>query len=165
LVIKTLLDHIHEHDGRGRRVESIGFRDDMAVMRKFLLLSALMAMGGCAMLPFGGPPAATAPTTPVFFQPLSTALDADALSAIASAAAAAAQQPDESVTVVGAADTAGGTDANKALSRARARAVAAQLAADGVAAGRIHAWGIGEAGHAGNHAQANRRVLITIGGG
>ncbi len=117
------------------------------------------------MLPFGGPPPATSPDTPVFFQPFSTSLDAAAISAIASAAAAANQAPDAPVTVVGAADSIGSTDANKALSHQRAEVVAAQLEADGVPAARIHAYGIGEAGAPGNEAQVNRRVLIRIGNG
>jgi outer membrane protein OmpA-like peptidoglycan-associated protein len=132
-------------------------------MRKFLVISLLCGVSACAYLPFGGPPAATSPATPVFFQPFSAALDPDATSAIASAAAAANQAPDAQVTVTGAADTVGSSDANKALSRQRALAVAAQLQADGVAPSRIHAYGIGEAGRPGNEAQANRRVLIRIG--
>jgi outer membrane protein OmpA-like peptidoglycan-associated protein len=123
----------------------------------------IFGIAGCAYLPFGGPPPATSPETPVFFQPFSASLDPDAVSAVASAAAAAAQAPDAPVTVTGAADTVGSTEANKALSRERADAVAAQLEADGVASTRIHAYGIGEAGRPGNQAQVNRRVLIRIG--
>jgi OOP family OmpA-OmpF porin len=127
------------------------------------MMALLTSAAGCAYLPLGGPPASTAPATPVFFQPLSAQLDPDALSAIASAAAAANQAPDAPVTVTGAADKVGTSDANKLLSRQRAAAVAAQLESDGVASTRIHAYGIGEAGLPGNEAQANRRALIRIG--
>ncbi len=132
-------------------------------MRKFFRLTMLFSVAGCAYLPFGGPPAATSPETPVFFQPFSASLDPDAISAIASAAAAANQAPAAPVIVTGAADSIGTTEANKALSRERADAVAAQLETDGVATTRIHAYGIGEAGRPGNEAQVNRRVLIRVG--
>jgi outer membrane protein OmpA-like peptidoglycan-associated protein len=132
-------------------------------MRKFLMISLLCGVSACGAWPFAGPPPTTAPVTPVFFQPFSVTLDSAALSAIASAAAAANQRPDAAVMVAGAADSVGSTGANKALSRERAQAVAAQLQADGVATGRIHSYGIGEAGRPGNEAQVNRRALIRIG--
>jgi outer membrane protein OmpA-like peptidoglycan-associated protein len=131
-------------------------------MRKILMISLLCGVAGCGMQ-FGGTPPSTSPVTPVFFQPFSASLDPDAVAAIASAAAAAKQSPDAPVTVTGAADSVGTTQANKALSRERADAVAAQLAADGVATPRIHAYGIGESGRPGNEAQVNRRALIRIG--
>ncbi len=120
------------------------------------------ALGGCALNPFAGPPVPMTPDTPVFFQPLSTSLDQPALDTIAQAAKAAGELPADNVTVVGAADTAGPTQANAALSKARAQAVAAQLQADGVAPDRIHAFGVGETGAPGNTTQAARRVLIRI---
>lgn len=134
-------------------------------MRKILYISLLLGVAGCSYLPpyLGGPQVATAPETPVFFQPFSAALDASALTAIAAAAAAAQQQPAADVTVTGAADTVGSTQANMVLSKARAQAVAGQLVADGVTMSRIHAYGIGETGRPDNKAQANRRVLISIG--
>jgi outer membrane protein OmpA-like peptidoglycan-associated protein len=135
------------------------------MMRKFLFISLLLAVSACAYLPpeLGGPQVATSPNTPVFFQPFSTALDGAALTSIAAAAAAAQQRPSADVSVIGAADSFGTTQTNVALSKARAEAVAGQLAADGVAPSRIHAYGIGETGRPDNTAQANRRVLISIG--
>jgi outer membrane protein OmpA-like peptidoglycan-associated protein len=147
-----------------RRIPTLQWTKRAGVdMRVFLLFGVLCGVAGCAYLPLGGAPAATSPETPVFFQPFSASLDPDAVSAIASAAAAANQAPDAAVTVTGAADSVGTTDANKALSRERADAVAAQLEADGVPSARVHAYGIGEAGRPGNEAQVNRRVLIRIG--
>jgi outer membrane protein OmpA-like peptidoglycan-associated protein len=128
-------------------------------------MGAVLAVSGCASLnPFAGPPVPMTPDTPVFFQPHSTALDQPAMDTIAQAAKAADELPADHVTVIGAADSAGTTQDNAVLSKARADAVAAQLVADGVASGRVHAYGVGETGAPGNTAQAARRVLIRISG-
>jgi outer membrane protein OmpA-like peptidoglycan-associated protein len=136
-----------------------------AFMRRVLILGSFLAMAGCAQLnPFAGPPVPMTPDTPIFFQPLSTALDQPALATVAQLAQAAGEQPDARVIVTGAADTVGTTQANTALSKARADAVARQLAADGVAVSRLHTHWVGETGSPGNTAQASRRVLVHIGG-
>ncbi|MDE8345324.1 MAG: OmpA family protein [Acidocella sp.] len=139
-------------------------------MRKFLTFSALLggsvfSLAGCASLPFFGHPAATAPATPVFFQPASAALDGPALAAVKSAATAAMGKPDAEVIVVGAADSVGNTAANKLLAASRADAVAAALSADGVAKSRIYAESAGVAASptpTGIPAQFARRAMIRI---
>ena len=142
-------------------------------MQKLLMISLLcgsaVSLTGCAGMlqnfPGMGPPAATAPATPVFFQPFSAALDQPALNNITSAAKAANAQPQARVIVVGAADTVGSAPANKYLSETRAQVVADALVADGVAQDRIHTRAIGETAlslPANTPAQFSRRVLIRI---
>jgi outer membrane protein OmpA-like peptidoglycan-associated protein len=135
-------------------------------MKKFLMISVLCGLAGCASLPFGGPRAASTPATPVFFQPFSAALDAPALTTIASVAQEAKEKPGTRVTVTGAADSVGSSKANKDLSQTRAQVVADALVSDGVAPGRIHTRAIGIApSHAayGTPAQYARRALIQVG--
>ncbi|OYV24438.1 MAG: hypothetical protein B7W99_02335 [Rhodospirillales bacterium 20-58-10] len=132
------------------------------MMRKILALAALCGVTGCALLPFGNPPLPTTPATPVFFQPLSSALDPAALTTIATAAKVAAEEPNAKIIVAGAADNTGDTSDNEALSRARAKHVSDQLAADGVDKTRITAYGIGQTGTLGDMSQYSRRVLIKI---
>jgi outer membrane protein OmpA-like peptidoglycan-associated protein len=131
-------------------------------MRKFIVLAAILGATGCAMMATGGPPIPTPPATPVFFQPYSSSLDQAALTTIATAAKAAAEEPNDKVVVVGAADNTGATDANKALSKARAQTVAGQLGTDGVDPARIHAYGIGETGAPMDMTQYSRRAIIVI---
>jgi outer membrane protein OmpA-like peptidoglycan-associated protein len=133
-------------------------------MRGIFVFGTVLAVGGCALNPFAGPPVPMTPDTPVFFQPLSTALDQPALTTIQQAAKAAGELPDDMVTVVGSADNTGSAQTNNALSTARANAVAAQLIADGVAPSRVHAFGAGAAGAPGDMAQAARRATIRIKG-
>ncbi|HTQ72641.1 MAG TPA: OmpA family protein [Acidocella sp.] len=134
-------------------------------MKKLLFVSLLAGLGGCASLQ--APPGPPPPASPVFFQPFSAAFDQPALVTIASVAKAANAQPDEPVTVIGAADSVGGALANKYLSETRAQVVADQLVADGVAQDRlrIHARGTIQSAQVapGAPAQAARRVLIIIG--
>ena len=130
-------------------------------MKKFLTISLLCGLVGCVSSPPPGP------ATPVFFQPFSAALDESALTAIASAAKEANQQPEARVTVTGAADSVGSIQANKYLSETRAQVVADALVSDGVSADRIHVRGVGIAlapGAVGTSAQSARRVLVQIGG-
>jgi outer membrane protein OmpA-like peptidoglycan-associated protein len=129
------------------------------------MISLLCGVSGCASLPFMGPRPASTPATPIFFQPASAALDQPALSSIESAAEAAQARPGAPVYVTGAADSIGPAAANQSLSQARAQAVAAALAADGVAATRIHTDWIGESAAPApdSRTQAARRVLIRIG--
>lgn len=134
-------------------------------MKKFLILSALAGLAGCANLdaPQGPPP----PATPVFFQPFSAALDQPALDTIATVAKAANEKPTAPVTVIGAADSVGSVKANGYLSQTRAQVVADQLVADGVDQSRliVRGKGIVQPSYAasGTAAQVARRVTIEIG--
>ncbi len=74
----------------------------------------------------------------------------------------AAEEPNAKIIVAGAADNTGDTSDNEALSRARAKHVSDQLAADGVDKTRITAYGIGQTGTLGDMSQYSRRVLIKI---
>jgi outer membrane protein OmpA-like peptidoglycan-associated protein len=135
-------------------------------MKKFLAISVLCGLAGCADMG-GAPPGPPPPATPVFFQPFSAALDPAATNTIAAAAQAANAQPNARVVVIGAADSVGSVEANKYLSETRAQVVADALVADGVAEGRIHMHGVGVApspAPTGMPAQFARRVLIEIGG-
>ncbi|WP_298216161.1 OmpA family protein [Acidocella sp.] len=131
-------------------------------MKKIIIFSMLAGLGGCASAP------QTPPATPVFFQPWSAALDQPALTTIATVAKAANAQPDAPVEVTGAADSVGDTQANEQLAQARAQAVANQLVADGVARERLRVDTVGEIKPKlvapGTPVQADRRVLIRIGG-
>jgi outer membrane protein OmpA-like peptidoglycan-associated protein len=117
---------------------------------------------------FAVPAAIAAPTSyPVFFQPWSAALDANASSTISIAAKTAQASPDAPVVVTGSADTVGGTTANKDIALTRAQVVADALTADGVAASRIAVVSAGEVASPGSapgsFAQFSRRVLIQVG--
>ena len=104
---------------------------------------------------------------PVFFQPWSAAIDANAASTIAIAAKTAAANPTYPVVVTGSADTVGSIAANKDMALTRAQVVADALAADGVAQSRIavvSTGAISSPGTAtGSYAQFSRRVLIQVG--
>jgi outer membrane protein OmpA-like peptidoglycan-associated protein len=133
------------------------------MLRKTATLSfAIFAtLGACAF--------AQTPTSsyPVFFQPWSAALDANASSTIAIAAKTAAANPTYPVIVTGSADTVGGAQANKDMALTRAQVVADALAADGVAESRIAVVSTGSISSPGtapgSYAQFSRRVLIQIG--
>jgi outer membrane protein OmpA-like peptidoglycan-associated protein len=117
----------------------------------------------------GAAACAQTPTSsyPVFFQPWSAALDANANRTIAIAAKTAAANPTYPVVVTGSADTVGSAQANKDMALTRAQVVADALAADGVGASRIavvSAGAISSPGAApGSYAQFSRRVLIQVG--
>lgn len=130
-------------------------------MKKLFIISALMCLGGCALQGHASAP----PSTPVFFKPNSAALDSAALKTIALLAHAANARPDAPVTIVGTTEDKGDTGHNNALSEERAQAVAAQLAADGVAKARLRVYGAGavDKAHGLNKAEGARRVLISIG--
>ncbi len=133
------------------------------MLRKTAALSfAIFAtLGACAF--------AQTPTSsyPVFFQPWSAALDANASSTIAIAAKTAAANPTYPVIVTGSADTVGGAQANKDMALTRAQVVADALAADGVAESRIAVVSTGSISSPGtapgSYAQFSRRVLIQVG--
>ena len=134
-------------------------------MKRLVAILTMAGLCGCAAF---GPPASTAPATPVFFSPFSADLDDSALSAIQSAAKQAIAQPDAPVYVTGAADSVGSKRANKYLSETRAQVVADQLAADGVDESRILVKGVGmltpKFVPTGTPTQGARRVLIQVGG-
>jgi len=162
------LDHTVRWHGKGRggflRIETKGADAEMKEMRKLMMISVLYGLVGCAALPGMGPPAASSPATPVFFQPFSAALDAPALSTISSAAQEAQAEPDARVVVTGAADPVGSAKANKYLSETRAQVVADALVADGVPRGRIKLRAAGAVQSPGGSTQAGRRALIQIEG-
>jgi outer membrane protein OmpA-like peptidoglycan-associated protein len=117
---------------------------------------------------FAAPAAIAAPAAyPVFFQPWSAAIDANAGSTISIAAKAAQASPDAPVVVTGSADTVGSEAANKDLAQTRAQVVADALVADGVATSRVAVVSAGEVSSpgtaAGSFAQFSRRVLIQVG--
>ncbi len=117
---------------------------------------------------FAAPAAIAGPVAyPIFFQPWSAGLDANATSTISIAAKAAQANPTFPIVVTGSADTVGGATANKDLALTRAQVVADALTADGVAASRIAVVSAGEVSSpgvsAGSFAQFSRRVLIQIG--
>ncbi len=128
-----------------------------------MLFGVVAGLAGCAMLQTG--PAPVSPAVVVFFQPQSAALDAPADSAIAAAAQAANAQAGAPVTVTGAADTVGNSQANELLSQSRAEVVADALVKDGVGQGRITVRGVGEAAAPAmaDGSQFSRRVVIQIG--
>ncbi len=117
----------------------------------------------------GGSAFAQSPTSsyPVFFQPWSAAIDANAAKTIAIAAKTAAANPTYPVVVTGSADTVGGAQANKDMALTRAQVVADALAADGVAESRIAVVSTGAISSPGStpgsYAQFSRRVLIQVG--
>jgi outer membrane protein OmpA-like peptidoglycan-associated protein len=133
------------------------------MLRKTAALSfaIFVTLGACAF--------AQTPTSsyPVFFQPWSAALDANASSTIAIAAKTAAANPTYPVIVTGSADTVGGAQANKDMALTRAQVVADALAADGVAESRIAVVSTGSISSPGtapgSYAQFSRRVLIQVG--
>jgi outer membrane protein OmpA-like peptidoglycan-associated protein len=100
-------------------------------MRRFLVLSLLLAVGACA-----------APSPPlqrfvVYYQEWSAALDAPAQQVVASAATWAKAHPTMRVSVAGYADPDGSPQANRDISRARAQNVTDEMVSDGVARERI----------------------------
>lgn len=90
------------------------------------------------------PPSGEGPYTQVFFQPGSAELDPRAIQELGRWAAAAGDQPAGRILVSGFTDTTGSTDANRALSQRRARAVAGALVDLGVDPDRIDVEGLGE---------------------
>jgi outer membrane protein OmpA-like peptidoglycan-associated protein len=106
--------------------------------------------------------ALAAPKTVIFFGSWSAGLDNAAQAVIAGAARQALARPGVPITVVGAADTDGSTEANRLLALLRAQVVKDQLVADGVSADRIAIHGIGAVASA-LSLQESRRASISIG--
>jgi hypothetical protein len=105
-------------------------------MRRPLLicLALLPLMASCGTLPTA---ATGEPTRVIFFTEDSAALDEAAQGIVASAASQAAEHPAAPVAVLGFADPDGGRAYGRALSDARAQAVAEQLRINGVSPARI----------------------------
>jgi outer membrane protein OmpA-like peptidoglycan-associated protein len=127
--------------------------------------AALLSFAG--LLAFAATAGAAPAAYPVFFQPWSAAIDANAGSTISIAAKAAQANPQAPVTVTGSADTVGSPAANKDLALTRAQVVADALVNDGIATSRITVVSAGEVSSPGtapgNFAQFSRRVLIQVG--
>ena len=124
-----------------------------------LPLLALPVLAGCEM----SPRQSQAPVPVVFFTEDSAALGEEAKGVIAEAATRARANPGQPVTVLGFAGPAGSAGYNRALSDARARAVADALVADGVAPGRLSIRPRGEVPYEMIPTES-RRVEIRIGG-
>ena len=112
-------------------------------MRRLTILGLLLALAACA-----NPGAAGQQRYAVFFQEWSAALDQPAKDVVAQAASWANTHPAAEVHVIGYADPEGSPQANRDLSRTRAQVVADGLAADGVAAQRVHIEGAGSVAYA-----------------
>lgn len=110
--------------------------------RQFLLALPLLA-AACAS---GDRARTSRQAFVVFFEDGSATLGDEANAAMDDAAALARRYPDVRLQVAGYADPEGSSAANKALSRARAEAVANGLIARGVAADRITVVGRGQTG-------------------
>jgi len=112
----------------------------------------------------GGPGAGLAaqPVHIVFFEDESIAVGATAASVVRDAASVAQANPTQPVRVLGFAGPAGSVAANRALSNARALAVADRLQQLGVAPARIQVTARGEVEFA-DIATESRRVEIRIG--
>jgi outer membrane protein OmpA-like peptidoglycan-associated protein len=134
------------------------------MMRRLLLTAPLLlALGACANMDglFGPPPART---FPLFFSEDSALLGDNARGIVAMAVDAAKANPQAKVTVRGFASPDTGTVAfNRALSEARARAVAEALVVGGIPSSRIGIEPRGAVAGAMFPTEA-RRVEIHIGG-
>jgi outer membrane protein OmpA-like peptidoglycan-associated protein len=131
-------------------------------MHKFI---ALLVLAGLACGSRGL--AAEPESYPVFFQPWSASIDANAAATIAIAAKQVLAQPEAPVIVVGSADTVGGGTANQDMAETRAQVVADALVQDGVPRPRIAIVSTGSlkapGAASGTFAQFSRRVLIQVG--
>jgi len=110
-----------------------------AACRPALLALALAGAALAACVPPPPPPCCgTVVPYSVYFPLGSTALNNEGRTAIENAAAAAGRRPASAqVDIIGHADAIGGTQANNAISEARAKVVAAALEREGVARERI----------------------------
>ncbi|HEY0206439.1 MAG TPA: OmpA family protein [Acetobacteraceae bacterium] len=104
-----------------------------------------------------GPPG---PSFLVFYTPFSANIDTEALRIVGEAAKAAKADPARAVFVLGYADQAGSTEANRTLTRLRAQVVRDTLVADGVPADRIILQPKGAQG--GDPGVESRRVEIEL---
>lgn len=97
-------------------------------MRRLLFVSLVVLLAGCA---------STLPPAIIFFEDGSAELDGTALAAVRQAAANARARPQRIVAVRGYASPEGEPEANRALARARAEAVARALRAEAIGPERI----------------------------
>ena len=131
-------------------------------MRRTTALGLLLTLSACAHV-VPGTPAAAGVRYAVFFDEWSAGLNDGAIQAIAAAAASAKAHPGVPILVSGyAANDTGSTEANRALSRARALNVRDQLVTDGVDPGRIREVGEGPVSYVLDPQEA-RRVTIAVG--
>ena len=125
-------------------------------MRRLWVLGLLLAIGACA-----APPPASQVLV-VYFQEWSADLDDSAQAIVKSAATWANSNPAAPVAVIGYADPEGSPQANRDISRTRARVVADTLIADGVAKQRVTVTAHGAIDFA-MSSQESRRVTISLG--
>lgn len=133
------------------------------------ILTMLGVLAACAPMPGEVAPgaatsAASGVTTtrrayPVYFEPLSAALDDAAVKGLREASELARAHPSVPLVVIGFSDPAGSPSANIALSQLRASVVADELKRNGVAESRIRQEWRGSAEVAGIE---SRRVEIRI---
>lgn len=132
-------------------------------MRRLLVttIAALPLLAACGLLQGD---LADQPTRVVFFTEDSSALDESARGVVTNAAALAKDNPTAPVVVLGFADPDGGRAYNRALSEARAQAVAEALRQDGVEQQRIVVSPRGPVAFEMMPLES-RRVEIRVGGG
>ncbi len=131
-------------------------------MRRRLLIALPLVAAACA----AGreqPPPGSRQAFVVFFEDGSATLGAEANAAMDDAAALARRYAAVKLVVAGYADPEGASEANKVLSKARARAVADGLIARGVAPDRLTVVGRGATGVAYSSLEA-RRVEVRVAG-
>ena len=109
----------------------------VSVMRRLAIGLGLLALSSCAQ------PTPPDQIFPVFFNDFSSNLDPAGVQVVSNAADIAKRFPKYVVKVTGYADSAGSTQAEIDLSRARADAVANLLQRDGVDPGRITRAAVG----------------------
>ncbi len=127
--------------------------------RQFLIALPLLA-AACAS-DRSQPPPGSRQAFVVFFEDGSATLDSAANAAMDDAAALARRYAAVKLQVAGYADPEGTSEANRALSRARAQAVADGLAARGVARDRLSVVGRGSTGVTYSALEA-RRVEVRV---
>ncbi len=124
-------------------------------MRRLVLGMGLLALSACAQQP-------PLRSFALFFNDFSSSLDPTSAEIVAAAATAARGYPLTSVRVSGYADSAGSTQRDIDLSKARASAVALQLQQDGVDPNRIQLTAVGTPPNS-QPGVERRRVEIDIG--
>jgi OOP family OmpA-OmpF porin len=142
-------------------------------MRRFLLVSSLLAIAACAQQPPPPPVAANPPPPPppppppttytVYFDYNSSQLGPTAKEVVKFAADAYKAGSPSSVQVTGYTDPSGSAGYNQRLSLRRANAVAAELQNDGVPQTALVVNGEGETSNAPTPGQ-DRRVDVILGG-
>ena len=129
-------------------------------MRRRILIALPLFAAACAS-DRDQPPAGSRQAFVVFFEDGSAALGAEANAGLDEAAELAKRYAAVKLQVAGYADPEGTSEANRALSRARAQAVADALVARGVARDRLSVVGRGATGVAYSPLEA-RRVEVRV---